>query len=127
MSTAPDLDAITETLFACAERGDWVGFRSRFRDDAVLAQNVARPLPIDEALPGLRAFTDNGLELRYENARRFTGADHVTELHDAVFTRPNGREIRVNICVVLQFDEQGQIIRADEYLDSGAAAALFRD
>lgn len=122
-----DLGATVAALFASAERGDWQQFRSMFSEHAVLRQNVGRSMPIDEALPGLRAFTDSGMTLQYQNVRQHVGTDHVTELHDAVFTKQNGTEVRLDICVVMQFDEDGMIVRADEYLDATSALPLFQD
>lgn len=120
-----DLGAAVEALFASAERGDWTHFRAMFSDNAVLRQNIGPALPIDQALPGLRSFTDTGMTLQYQNQRRHIGADHVTEMHDAVFTKQDGTEVRIDICVVMQFDEQGLIVRADEYLNAASAQALF--
>jgi ketosteroid isomerase-like protein len=40
------------------------------------------------------------------------------------FTKPDGRVVRVDICVVAQFRDDCKIIRIDEYLDSAAAAPL---
>ena len=73
----------------------------------------------------LPLFTADGTTLRYENARRVSGPDNVTEIHDAVFTKPDGRIVRIDICVVVQFNNDGKIIRVDEYLDSAAAAGLM--
>ena len=123
--TEVDLDAILTDVFSAAEAGDWDRFASHFADGAVLCQNVGREQTVAEALPGLAAFTADGTALRYQNVRRLVGADHATELHDAVFTKPDGRQIRIDICVVMQFDADGKIRRVDEYLDSAAATGLF--
>lgn len=120
-----DLEATLDDVFAAAEAGDWGRFASHFAEGAVLRQNVGAELPLVEALPGLQALSADGTTLRYDNVRRLIGEDHATELHDAVFDKPDGREVRIDICVVLQFDGRGKITRVDEYLDSAAAAALF--
>ena len=122
---AAEVHTLLDTLFGAAEANDWARFRSFFADDAVLHQNVGIEQPIDQAMQSLPALTADGTTLRYENARRVIGHDGATEIHDAVFTKPDGREIRLDICVVVQFDDDGKITRADEYLDSAAAAALF--
>ena len=118
-------DSLVDDLFGAAEAGDWAAFRNAFADDAVLKQNVGPEQAIDEAMETLPLFTADGTTLKYENVRRVHGDTSVTEMHDAVFTKPDGREIRLDICVVMQFDDAGKITRADEYLDSAAAAALF--
>ena len=118
-------DAALDQIFAAAEVGDWATFRSMFADDALLKQNVGPQQSIDEAMKTLPLFTADGTTLRYENARRVSGPDNVTEIHDAVFTKPDGRIMRIDICVVVQFNNDGKIIRVDEYLDSAAAAGLM--
>lgn len=120
-----DLDDVLDRTFGAAEAGDWESFRSMFADDAVLKQNVGGEQSIDAAMQTLPLVTADGTTLRYENVRRIHGRSAVTELHDAVFVKPSGREIRLDICVVVQVDDQARIIRVDEYLDSAAAAALF--
>ena len=42
-----------------------------------------------------------------------------------MFTKPDGRRIAIDICVVIRFDAEARIVQVDEYLDSAAAAALF--
>lgn len=119
-----DYGRVLDELFAAAEAGDWATFRSKFADDAVLKQNVGPAQPIDVALETLPLLFVDGTTIKYENVRRVGGGSGLTEMHDAVFTKPDGRVIRLDICVVVQFDEHGKITRADEYLDSAAAAAL---
>ena len=120
-----DHDLLLDELFGAAEAGHWERFRSMFADDAVLVQNVGEEQSIDQAMKTLPLSTADGTTLRYENIRRLHGDLSVTEMHDAVFTKPDGRVVRIDICVVVQFNEAGQVIRADEYLDSAAAAPLF--
>jgi ketosteroid isomerase-like protein len=117
-------DSALDKTFAAAEASDWVMFRSMFADDAVLKQNVGPEQPIDQAMKTLPLFAADGTTLRYENIRRIRGESSITEIHDAVFTKPDGRVVRIDICVVAQFNNDGKIIRVDEYLDSAAAAGL---
>ena len=121
-----DLDGIVNRTFGAAEAGDWATFRSMFADDAVLSQNVGVEQTIDQAMKTLPLFTADGTTLKYENVRRVHGESSVTEMHDAVFTKPDGRVVRLDICAVIQFNANDKIIRTDEYLDSVAAAALLR-
>jgi len=121
-----DLEALLDRTFGAAEAGDWDTFRAAFADDAILRQNVGKAQPIDKAMVGLPKYTADGTTLEYQNVRRVVGESGITEMHDAVFTKPDGREIRIDICVVMQVNAAGKIIRADEYLDSAAAAALLR-
>jgi len=119
-----DLSSAAEQLFASAEAGDWDAFRAAFADDAVLYRNVGGVQSIDEAMKTLPLLTAVGTTLRYENARRFVGDRAVTEVHDVVFTKPGGEVARLDVCVVIQFGDDGLIARADEYLDSAQAKAL---
>ena len=123
--TPDDIAVILDDLFGSAERGDWDRFAACLADDAVLRQNVGPELSKAEAMVALPRFTADGTQLRYENVRRVYGETGATEMHDAVFTKPDGREVRIDICVVIQFNDQGLIARSDEYLDSASAAALF--
>lgn len=117
-------DRVLDALFGAAEAGDWTTFRSFFADDAVMKQNVGPTLEIDHAMRYLPRFTADGTTLRYDNVRRVYGHGAATEMHDAVFTKPDGRVVTIDICVVVQFAADGRIARADEYLDSQAAAEL---
>lgn len=119
-----DLDAVLDRTFGAAEANDWDTFRAGFADEAVLVQNVGIEQSIDEAMETLPRFTADGTTLRYENVRRVRGPASITEMHDAVFVKPSGREVRIDICAVVQFDDEARIVRVDEYLDSAAAAAL---
>lgn len=120
-----DLDATVGRLFAAAEAADWATFASLFRSDAVMAQNVGTEQPVAEAVVGLRQLLAGGTTVRYQNVRRFIADDAVTELHNAIFTKPDGAEVTIDICVVIQFDGDGLIVRTDEYLDSRAAVVLL--
>ena len=40
-------------------------------------------------------------------------------------TREDGREIVLDICILLHFDADGKITRIDEYLDSAQVAAFL--
>lgn len=120
-----DLDTLLDQTFGAAEKNDWESFRSMFAHDAVLVQNVGHEQSIDEAMNTLPLLTADGTSLRYENVRRVRGEHNITEMHDAVFTKPDGREVRIDICVVVQFNAAGKIVRTDEYLDSAAAKPLF--
>ncbi|MEM7094635.1 MAG: nuclear transport factor 2 family protein [Actinomycetota bacterium] len=121
------IEAILDGLFGAAERQDWEAFAAYFAADATLSQNVGREQTLTESLRSLPAHLAGGTTIRYENVRRLIGDSHAAEFHDAVFTKPDGREVRIDICVAVQFGDDGLIVRSDEYLDSAAAAALFVD
>ncbi len=115
---------VLDQLFGAVEAGDWATWRAAFADDAVLGQNVAPDVSVDEAMKMLPMMFADGTTVRYESVRRVSGPDNVTEMHDAVFTKPDGRVVRIDVCVVMQFNGEGKITRGDEYLDSAAASGL---
>ncbi len=117
--------SVLEQVFRAVEAGDWSTWRSAFADDAVLGQNVAPDVSVDDAMKMLPMMFADGTTVRYENIRRVSGPDSATEMHDAVFTKPDGRTVRIDVCVVMQFNGEGKIIRGDEYLDSAAAQGLL--
>ena len=117
-------ESVLERVFGAVETGDWATWRSAFADDATLGQNVAPDVSVDDAMKMLPLLFADGTTVRYENIRRVSGPDSATEMHDAVFTKPDGRVVRTQICAVMQFNDDGKIIRGDEFLDSVAAADL---
>lgn len=121
---AVSYEQVLDQVFGAVEAGDWATWRSAFADDAVLGQNVMPDVSVDDAMQMLPLMFADGTTVRYENIRRVSGPDSVTEMHDAVFTKPDGRVVRIDICAVMQFNADGKIIRGDEYLDSAAAAGL---
>lgn len=75
----------------------------------------------------LHGMTNSGIEYSYEHARRTVAAadPRVVEQHHATMRRGDGVEAPADVCVVLQFDEQGAITRVDEYADTAAFAPLL--
>ena len=59
--------------------------------------------------------------------RRVVAASAVTEQHLVTLRRADGVEAASDACVVLRFDDDGKIVRLDEYVDAGSFAAIFAD
>ena len=123
--TVDDISQRLDQTFGAAAADDWAGFRAMFAEDGIVRQNLGEAMTMDQAMEALPALTADGTTLAYENVRRCIGDRCATEIHDAVFTKPDGREIRLDICVVVHFGDDGLITSAEEYLDSAQAAALF--
>lgn len=117
-------ESVLDETTAAIERGDWAAFQAAFTDDAVLKSNLGPEQHIDEAMKTMPLLTAGGTTVRFENVRRFFGPNSATEMHDAVFTKPDGQVVRIDICLVVQFNDDGKVIRSDEYMDSAAAAGL---
>ena len=49
----------------------------------------------------------------------------VVDQHVVTLTRPDGKSVSTDVCVVLRFDGDGRITRLDEYVDSVAFAELM--
>jgi len=124
--TRMDLSQRADQLFAAAEAQDWATFRAGFADDAVIARNVGGAESIDDAMKTIPLLTRDGSTLRYENARRLVGERSVTEMHDVVLTKPDGDRRCLDVCVVVEFNDDGQVVRIDEYFDAAQARAMTR-
>jgi ketosteroid isomerase-like protein len=120
-----DLEKWTDEFFDAVARRDLDDAVGRIHPDARAMQNfVGRETDARSLLRSLGGLLDSVQGFAYENPRRVVGADAVVEQHDVRITREDGREVVIDVCIILRFDEQGRIVRLDEYLDSAAAAAL---
>ena len=120
-----DLAARTEEFFSAITRGDWEGAIQQVRPHARAVQNVSgQETNARDLLASMRGLVESLDSFGYENPRRIVGTGAVVEQHDVCMRRKDGKEVRIDVCVILRFDEEGFIVRVDEYLDSAAAAAL---
>lgn len=123
----PDaLKKLTEDFFAAITRRDWADALERVRPDGRAQQNISgEEVDARTLLTSMRGLVESLKSFTYENPRRIIGELAVVEQHDVRMTRKDGREIVIDICVLLHFDESGKIIRIDEYLDSAAVSAFL--
>ena len=98
---------------------------ARIHPDARAMQNiVGRETDARGLLRSMRGLVESLGDFGYENPRRVIGADAVVEQHDVRMTKKDGKEVRLDVCLILRFGADGLIVRLDEYLDSAAAADL---
>ena len=66
-----------------------------------------------ESLPAMRARIGKH---RYEDVRRLVAPDGFVEQHRVRSKLPNGDALDLEACVVVRTDEEGRIVRLDEYV-----------
>lgn len=122
---ALDLEKLTDEFFDAISRRDWDAVEERIHPDARAIQNiVGKETEARGLLRSMRSLVESLGALAYENPRRVVGADAVVEQHDVRMTRKDGKDVLIDVCIILRFGEDGRIVRLDEYLDSAAAAGL---
>ncbi len=70
----------------------------------------------------MKALTEQIGHQRYEDVERAYGPSRVVEEHRVCSTTPQGVEIDLPVCVVIDVDAQGRITHLREYLDPSAVA-----
>jgi len=123
----PDaLERLTQDFFAAITRRDWSDALERVHPDGRAMQNISgEEVDARTLLTSMRGLVESLKSFSYENPRRILGEHAVVEQHDVRMTREDGREIVLDICILLHFDEDGKITRIDEYLDSAQVAAFL--
>lgn len=123
----PDaLEKLTQDFFAAINRRDWADALERVHPDGRARQNISgEDVDARTLLNSMRGLVESLKSFGYENPRRILGEQAVVEQHDVRMTREDGREIVLDICILLHFDGDGKITRIDEYLDSAQVAAFL--
>lgn len=70
---------------------------------------------LEEVIASLPAMRDRIGKHRYEDVRRLVAPDGFVEQHAVRSTLPNGKPLDLEVCVVVRTDEEGRIVRLDEY------------
>ena len=122
-----NLETLTDQFFAAIVRGDWDDALERIHPEARAVQNISgEEVDARSMLQSMRGLVESLESLAYENVRRIVAANAVVEQHDVRMTRKDGRDVILDVCILLRFTEDGRIQRIDEYLDSAQAAPLLR-
>lgn len=123
----PDaLEKLTQDFFAAITRRDWSDALERVHPDGRAMQNISgEEVDARTLLTSMRGLVESLKSFAYENPRRILGKNAVVEQHDVRMAREDGRELVLDICIVLHFDNDGRITRIDEYLDSAQVAAFL--
>ncbi len=123
--TRPNLETLTDDFFAAIVRHDWDDVEARIHPDARAYQNIGGgETDARRTFKKMRRLVESVASIAYENPRRVVAADAVVEQHDVRMTRKDGVDVVLDVCIILRFDDDGRIVRLDEYLDSAAAAGL---
>ena len=71
---------------------------------------------LDEVIASLPAMRGRIGQHRYEDVRRLVAPDGFVEQHVVRSTLPDGKPLEIEACVVVRTDEDGRIVRLDEYV-----------
>ena len=119
-----DLAARTEQLFSIFESQEFDGLAELCSQDVAIKQNNNPEHGLDGLLAFVKGLKNEGVSVKYSEVRRSVGDGFVVEQHVVTLTRPDGKSVSTDVCVVLRFDDDGLITRLDEYADSVVFAAL---
>ena len=119
-----DLAATTAELFSIFESQEFEGLERLLAPEAKMKQNGNPEHGVDGLMAFVQGLKNDGVSVAYSDVRRSVGDGFVVEQHVVTLTRPDGKSVSTDVCVVLRFDEQGRITRLDEYADSAVFAAL---
>jgi hypothetical protein len=120
-----DLAARTEQLFSIFESQEFGGLESLLAPDARMKQNGNPEHDVEGLFAFVKGLKNEGVSVKYSDVRRSVGEGFVVEQHVVTLTRPDGKSVSTDVCVVLRFDDDGLITRLDEYTDSAVFAALI--
>ncbi|GEM_PF-4387314 len=126
MADRIDIAARCEQFFQYSAAHAWEALATLCAPEAVFARNGVET-DLDGMLSMVHGLTNSGIEYGYGNVRRMTADDgrSVVEQHHVTMHRGDGVEADADVCVVMNFDDDGLIARLDEYVDTAAFAPLF--
>lgn len=125
-NVAIDLGERCARFFQYSAAHAWDALARMCAPDVVFAQN-GHESDLDGLLAMVQGLTNSGIEYSYGEVRRTIAAHdaRVIEQHHVTMRRGDGVEANADVCVVMQFDEHGSIVRVDEYADTAAFATLL--
>jgi len=126
MADRIDIAERCEQFFRYSAAHAWEDLATLCAPDVVFARNGVET-DLDGMLAMVHGITGSGIEYRYGNVRRMTADDgrSVVEQHHVTMHRGDGVDADADVCVVMNFDDDGLITRLDEYVDTAAFAPLF--
>ncbi|MCB0989491.1 MAG: nuclear transport factor 2 family protein [Acidimicrobiales bacterium] len=121
-----DLDSKMDALFGAFTRQDPADVRALCADGFWARQNGSPPVGLDDMLDMIdQAYWQPRLRVSYGNIRRVTTDTASVEQHDVTLTNPAGTQVTIDVCVVVRFDDEEQIVSIEEYADTSQLAPLF--
>ena len=120
-----DLAARTDQLFTAFAAADLETARTLCSPGLVAKQNVSDEFGLDRLMAFVARMPAMGVTVAYSDVRRVVADDAVTEQHLVTLTREDGTTASSDVCVILRYDDEGLVVRLDEYLDPTAFAAVL--
>ena len=115
---------LAAAFFTASGAGDADGLTAFCAPDFVGTQNGGPDMNL-KSLVWLATTVKKALpDFRYENAVRSETSTGFVEEHDVCATLPDGKALRIPICVVADVSD-GKVTAMREYFDSAAAAPLM--
>ena len=112
-----ELSNLADRLFRAFEDHDAETLRELCAPDARFwSSSTKHESGLEDLIAALPAVRKAIGDHRYEEVRRLIAPDGFVEQHAVRSTRPDGRPIDAEVCVVVRVDEDRRIVRLDEYL-----------
>jgi ketosteroid isomerase-like protein len=121
-----DVAEQTDRYLRLLESGDADEVTTMCADSFVFGKNNDAELDLTGFREHLARIYALGISVTYEAVRRVVATDAVVDEHIARMRHQDGREATGAACVVLRFDDDGIILRLDEYIDGRPFAPLFK-
>jgi ketosteroid isomerase-like protein len=121
-----DLGELMDRLFDAFAHQDAETLRAMSSDDFTARRNGSPSVGLDDMLGMLgETLWNAGVSSSYSDIRRVVGDRAVAEQHLVTLTRPDGKQVDIDVCVIVRFDGDGLIVGLDEYADSAQLAPLM--
>jgi ketosteroid isomerase-like protein len=112
-----ELSNIADRLFRAFEEHDTETVRELCAPEMRFWSSATKhETGLDELLGSLPHMRKAIGDHRYEEVRRLIAPDGFVEQHAVRSTRPDGRPLDLEVCVVVRVDEERRIDRIDEYV-----------
>jgi ketosteroid isomerase-like protein len=112
-----ELSNVADQLFKAFEKHDADTLRELCDPEARFWSNATNAeLSLDELLAYLPMMRKTIGAHHYDDVRRLVAPDGFVEQHAVRSIRPDGEPLDLQACVVVRTDEEGKIVRLDEYV-----------
>lgn len=114
------LDAVADKFFKALSEQDWESAGACFAPSSQCfspQRTGAKPQQFTEFRKTMGGMIGLLGKPQYLNVRRLYGADSVTEQHTTRFAEKKEATVEAEACVLLRVNQDGLIVRMDEYLD----------